>query len=149
MVCAYACACECWVLVDAEVYWSQRRVNHSYPHVNKDTLWPLSEWITTKFHYFTSYQTISFITTPLLPPWLSCGISQDVATCRLHCLSFNNTKRFTSPPPSQHHHLSFLSLSNHGHYWNYHILFSTLLMTHNNPSTQKQDYEKNLKMIFF
>lgn len=54
-----------------------------------------------KFHYFTSYQTISFITTPLLPPWLSCGISQDVATCRLHCLSFNNTKRFTSPlPPS-------------------------------------------------
>lgn len=96
MVCAYACVCECWVLVDAEVYWSQRRVNHSYPHVNKDTLWPLSEWITTKFHYFTSYQTISFITTPLLPPWLSCGISQDVATCRLHCLSFNNTKRFTS-----------------------------------------------------
>lgn len=54
-----------------------------------------------KFHYFTSYQTISFITTPLLPSWLSCGIFQDVATCRLHCLSFNNTKRFTSPlPPS-------------------------------------------------
>lgn len=43
------CVCECCVLVDAEVYWSQQRVNHSYPHVNKDTLWPLSEWITTSF----------------------------------------------------------------------------------------------------
>lgn len=101
MVCAYACACECWVLVDAEVYWSQRRVNHSYPHVNKNTLWPSSEWITTSF--ITLHPIRQSALLPLLSfPLVSLVVFfQDVATCRLHCWSFNSTKRLTAPlPPS-------------------------------------------------
>lgn len=104
-LCMCVCVCGRRMLADVNVHHTGQTVNHCSPHVNKNTAWPLSEWINHTIHYSASYQTISFINTPLhhaRPSSSRPTVLSVFPRTRPHDARadwrFNNTKRFTAAP---------------------------------------------------